>query len=151
MADPPLRRRSPLRVRCAATTLKGTPCQAWAVRHSKPPRCVAHLRSAPTESECTTVPAENDVTDITQYIVDLADQIRRLSQLIRDTTLGDEDATTISIAEYRRLVALHGALCSRLSRMLRDRQQLQGDEQTDLDQAIQEALDMAGDILGVKL
>jgi len=92
---------------------------------------------------------ENDAVDLTRHIVDLADQVRDLARLIRDAQVVEGEP--LSLAEYRRLLALHGALCSRLSRMLRDRQQLQGDDQTELDAAIQDALDLAGEILGVDL
>lgn len=140
--------RAPRRVRCAATTVRGTPCRAWAVRGSDPPRCRAHMPRSAERNACLEMPEHADV-DLTQHIVDLANQVRDLSKLIRDAPV--EEGTSLSLVEYRRLLALHGQLCSRLSRMLRDRQQLQGDDQTELDAAIQDALDLAGSILGVEL
>jgi len=140
--------RTPRRARCTATTVKGAPCRAWAVRGSDPPRCRVHLLRSVEGTKCVEMP-ENDAVDLTRHIVDLADQVRDLARLIRDAQVVEGEP--LSLAEYRRLLALHGALCSRLSRMLRDRQQLQGDDQTELDAAIQDALDLAGEILGVDL
>ena len=88
--------------------------------------------------------------DLAWRIADLDRRIQHLSDYIDDVTIGDEKGD-ISVNAYTKLVSLHGQLSSRLGRLMRDRQQLEGGEESELDRAIDDALDMASEILGVEL
>ena len=71
--------------------------------------------------------------------------------ILDEVEVGDGEEWTITVADYTRLVSLYGQLCFRLGRLMRDRQQLQGGEDSELESAIYEALDLAGEMLGVEL
>jgi hypothetical protein len=134
-------RRAPA-VRCAATTATGTPCKAWAVRGSDPPRCAAHRRSqaAPPPEAGEAAPPSLDAA--------IADLYRRLGQLSRYI---DERLADLEPGLYARLASLQGQLTSRLGRLLRDRQQLEGDAADQLIQAVHQALDDISTEWGVEL
>jgi hypothetical protein len=87
----------------------------------------------------------NDI-DLWARIADLDHCIARLSAYIE--RLQPEE---LPLREYTRLLALHGQLCSRLGRLLRDQQELGGKGDPELDQAMEEALDLAGSILGIEV
>ena len=53
--------------------------------------------------------------------------------------------------DHAGLVALYGQLCSRLGRLLRDRLQVESAPDDELQQAINDALDIAGEVLGLDL
>lgn len=126
---------------CTALTRAGAPCRAWAVPGSDPPRCATHGsapqtdRSAPTHGDYAQVSLDD-------LIADLDGRIRELSGYIDRLDLAAEPGL------YARLVGLHGQLCSRLGRLLRDRQAL-GGEADGLQAAIDEALDLVAQTLQV--
>ena len=87
----------------------------------------------------------NDI-DLWARIADLDHCISRLSAYI--ARLQPEE---LRLGEYTRLLALHGQLCSRLGRLLRDQQELVGKGDPELKQAMEEALDLAGGMLGIEV
>ena len=88
--------------------------------------------------------------DLTRRIADLDRRIQRLSDYIDHVIVGDEQGD-ISVNAYTKLVSLYGQLCSRLGRLMRDQQQLHGGEESEIDRAMSDALDMASEILGIEL
>ena len=86
--------------------------------------------------------------NLDERIAGLNRRIERLGQLI-DSLDGSEN--DVPLAAYTKLVDLYGQLCSRLGRLMRDRQQLLGSGGDELEQAIQEALDLASEMLKVEL
>lgn len=92
-----------------------------------------------------------DTVDLDERIRDLNRRIHRLSQYIDDAELGDGENDTITVTDYAKLANIHGQLTSRLGRLLRDKQQLDGGSGAELEQAIGDALDMASTVLGVDL
>jgi hypothetical protein len=87
--------------------------------------------------------------DLEQRIADLDTRITRLSAYIDQHIPGEN--SKIDTETYIKLLALHGQLCSRLGRLLRDQHQLQGSEGSDIEQAMHEALELAGQMLGIDL
>ena len=155
--------------KCTATTAKATPCRAWAVRGSQPPRCSAHgggrgPEGAPNGNEnavsrggCLAADADrgqlerrsaaahDEATgDLNAVISDLH---RRLDELSGYIDTNRDDLTT---AEYLAAVRLQGMLSNRIGRLHRDRAELHRDAD-DLDRAIDAALDVVGGLLGVDL
>jgi hypothetical protein len=100
-------------------------------------------------------PPNGPPADLDARISDLNRRIQQLSDYIDRAQIGtaqDGDCTdTIDVDQYARLLSLHGQLTSRLGRLLRDRQQISPDENSFLQECINEALDQVSDILGVKL
>ncbi|MBN1640377.1 MAG: hypothetical protein JXA09_04005 [Anaerolineae bacterium] len=144
-------------IRCTATTRRGQPCRAWAVQGSDPPRCAAHGGSAPpprvldagsAEAHCACSDPPDRGVDLETRIADLDRRIARLSAYIDRISPDDPD---ITLQDYTRLLALHGQLTSRLGRLARDQQQLQAGQNADLAEAMDEALDLAGEILGIEV
>jgi hypothetical protein len=153
--------------RCTATTRTGRPCRAWAVKGTDPPRCASHRRSpsgdggtgnrigAPpgnTNAQthgAYTQPPDTSV-DLDARIADLNRRIEQLSTYIDHATIGPNDGD-IDVDQYARLLSLHGQLTSRLGRLLRDKQQISPEDDSLLQQAINNALDQASEILGVQL
>jgi hypothetical protein len=88
--------------------------------------------------------------DIDTRIADLNRRIEQLSAYIDAAQIGTCD-DCIDVDQYTRLLALHGQLTSRLGRLLRDKQIVAPEENNLLALAINDALDQASDILGVKL
>ena len=142
---------------CTAKTRQGQPCRSWAVHDSDPPQCVSHGGSqhqpgppgnanAETHGAYTS-PPDHDI-DLHARIADLDRRISRLSAYI--DRIGP-DHPGIEIKDYAQLLGLHGQLCSRLGRLLRDQQHLQGADNTELEQAMNDALDLAGDLLGIEV
>lgn len=88
-------------------------------------------------------------TGLAARIADLDARIARLGRYIDAAQIGEDG---MSVADYAKLAALHGQLCSRLGRLLRDQQQLAAAPETgSLDAAIDQALSAASKILGVDL
>lgn len=84
-------------------------------------------------------------------IKDLDRRITRLGTYIDDADIGSGDGQ-INLIDYTRLAALYGQLCSRLGRLMRDQQQLEGTGLGDLmNTLMDENLGKAGQILGVEL
>jgi hypothetical protein len=85
-------------------------------------------------------------------IADLTRRVDRLSAYLDEITIGDGTGGTSSVLEYARFVALQGRLISHIARLLRKQKQLQADdEQSFLQECINEALDEVSIILGVQL
>ena len=154
--------------RCTATTRAGRPCRAWAVQDTDPPRCASHGGSAtkigapPGNTNAQThgvyarspsgdtQPPDPPPVDLDTRIADLNRRIEQLSAYIDHVTVGPEDGD-IDVDQYARLLSLHGQLTSRLGRLLRDKQQISPEDDSLLQQAINNALDQASEILGVQL
>jgi len=104
--------------------------------------------NAQTHGVYSDVPSTD--VDIDTRIADLNRRIEQLSAYIDTVTIGTGDRD-IDVDQYARLLSLHGQLTSRLGRLLRDRQQICPEDDSLLQQAINDALDQASEILGVKL
>jgi hypothetical protein len=148
-------------VKCQATTAKGQPCRAWAVVGSQPSRCASHggtTRSPGAPPSNTnrethgayTAPLEEPVS-LPARILDLNRRINRLSHYLDNLELGDGTEQTITVKDYATLAALHGQLTSRLGRLLRDQQHIDEQDGSELDLAIEQALTVAGEKLGITL
>jgi hypothetical protein len=97
-------------------------------------------------------PTDAQPIDLEARIADLDRRIGRLSEYIDDAKIGSGDGDgTITVQDYARLVSLHGTLCSRLGRLLRDQQSLGGGDASEMQAAIEQALEIAGQVLGVDL
>ena len=140
---------------CTATKKDGDPCKAWAVTSSSPPRCSAHgggkspVGAPPANQNAQTHGAYSQDTaqpaDLDARIRDLDRRIRRLSDYI------DDQPADLDTGDYIALLNLHGQLTSRLGRLMRDRQQVSGDEDTELTQAMSAALDQLAKEWGIEL
>ena len=155
--------RNPNKTRC---TFPG--CHNWAMRRED--RCHAHRYAAepnppdgddplgllpPVEGHVDPGDASwssgPDLVDLDAHIVELNESLRGLAAHVRrlDAQLEHDPAL---LPGYIRLLTLQGRLTSRLSRLLRERQQIrQAEDQDLLHQAMDIALDQAGEILGVQL
>jgi hypothetical protein len=145
---------------CTATNRDGTPCKAWAVHGSDPPRCSAHgggsrpvgapkgNANAQTHGyyTATSAVAAPDV-GISGIIADLAAKQAALSSYI-DACLASGEADVHAVAH---LLALHGQNASRLGRLLRDQRALSGDAADGIAGAIAQALDELSTELEVTL
>jgi hypothetical protein len=131
--------------RCTATNRDGTPCKAWAVRDTDPPRCSSHGGL----DHAALTHGAGDLATLDAVIADLAAKYAHLSTYI------DANDDTLSPALLARFLALHGQTASRLGRLVRDRQALRAAQglgpDGDLAAAIDAALDELGDELGVAL
>ena len=130
--------------KCTDLTKSGTPCKAWAVPETKPPRCAAHGGSkkppgAPPGNQNAKkhgVYAASELPDhdLGLRIVDLGHKIGALSQFI------DDQWHTFDNQERLRYLNLLGQLNTRLSRLQRDRRELEGESaggfENDLELAI---------------
>jgi len=136
-------------------TGKGKPCKAWAVRGSDPPRCVAHGGSAgrvgaPPGSKNALKHGAYSEPD--EQLIDLDDVIADCKRrFVRLGAYIDEHVADLEVSDYRALLALHGQLASRISRLERDLQKMGGGEASDFMQVIGEALDRLSKDWGVKL
>jgi glucans biosynthesis protein len=141
--------------RCTAPCADGSPCRAWAVHGTDPPRCSAHRGSgrwgapagnrnalkhgyyaAPTLEDGCTIDAIID--NLYQRQLQLDDYI---DQVLPDAT----------IKEVSHLLRIHGQNASRLGRLLRDRRALSGDAADGISGAIAQALDELSNELGADL
>ena len=73
---------------------------------------------------------------------------RRLRQL---SAFIDENRGDLDVGGYLAAVRLQGMLANRVGRLLLDRRKLTGDEGDELERAMDEALDLVGDVFGVDL
>ena len=78
-------------------------------------------------------------------IADLQRRLRQLSAYI------DDNRDELSHGGYLAAVRLQGMLSNRIARLLLDRKRLTGDQADELSAAIDEALDLVGDVWGVDL
>ena len=90
-------------------------------------------------------------SDLADLIADLERRIAHVSRYLDEVKVGNGTGGTATIDEYVRLVGLHGQLCSRVGRLMRDRQQLRGEDDSELQAVMNEALDLAGEILGLEV
>ena len=142
--------------RCTAVCLDGTPCRAWAVRGSEPPRCTAHggVRM-PADSrvggreKTAGVDAEPEVAEdctIEAVIAELYQQQRQLDDYLRGVWDSEMD-----VRELAHLLRVHGQNAYRLGRLLRDRRALSGEAADGIAGAMAMALDELGNELGIDL
>jgi hypothetical protein len=146
--------------RCTATTAKGQPCKARAVRNTDPPRCPAHGGAArppgpPAGGEKAEkqgaharradARAPDQAPGTEGQIADLDRRIQRLGEYIDDHA--DElDARTLGA-----LLELHSKMIGRVTRVRRMRKDLTGDKDTALASAMNHALDRIGKEYNVEL
>lgn len=151
--------------KCTATKQDGTPCNAWAVADTSPPRCAAHggahtigapagnanarkhglyATQAPLPELVTAQPAAI-LCSIDGVIADLAAKQHALSDYI------DAHLTECDLAALIHLFAIHGQNASRLGRLLRDQRALSGAAADGIAGAIAQALDELSNELGVIL
>lgn len=127
---------------------------------TSPPLCAAHggsqipsgappgNRNAVTHGAYADLPGAD--VDLSRVIADLDRRIKRLDEYIDKLDppgVRDQEAQ----GSFVRLVTLYGQLCSRLGRLMRDQVQVGGGRDSELEQAMNDALDLAGSILGVDL
>jgi len=151
---------------CTATTRAGQRCKNHAVAGSDPPRCSSHggghspVGAPPGNTNAQTHGAYtrplDPAADLDARISDLNHRIEQLSAFIDRASLrtsddGDSDDSAIDLDQYTRLLSLHGQLTSRLGRLMRDRQTISPEDNSFLQECINEALDEVSEILGVKL
>ena len=131
-------------VRASATPAEGEERS----RHRFPDKSEATTSLPPGAERRGPTGQDGERVNLDERIAGLNRRIEHLGYLIDslDGTEGD-----ISLAAYTKLVDLYGQLCSRLGRLMRDRQQLLGSGGDELEQAIQEALDLASEMLEVDL
>jgi hypothetical protein len=127
--------------RCSDHKRDGTPCRAWAVPGTDPPRCSAHsgkTGGAPkgnqnarkhggyAEPAGPSTSLERELEILTRQIED----VREYAQTRREE---------LEPAEYRKHNALLGALISRKGRLLRDRRALSGEDADELSRMFEDA------------
>jgi len=153
--------------RCTATCADGRPCRAWAVRGSDPPRCSSHgggrapvgappgNQNARTHGFYAQGPAAADDGEngwrgaegpcrIDAVIADLYAKQQRLSRYI------DHNADDLTPEQLARFLQIYAQSCSRLGRLLRDREALGGFSEW-MDKAFNQALDELSEEWGVDL
>jgi hypothetical protein len=163
--------------RCTATCADGSPCRAWAVRGTHPPRCAPHgggqapVGGRPGNTNALThgyfadpslPPALGDDPDVTlsETGADLPhgctiDAIIRM--LYQKQVALDEYIDRIlltgmpSVYELIHLLRIHGQNASRLGRLLRDRRALSGEAADGISAAIAQALDELHSELGTEI
>ena len=150
--------------RCTATCADGSPCRAWAVHGTEPPRCAPHgggrapvgaplgnenarthgfyLQHDPPELPEDLSP---DACTIDVVIEDLFRKQMRLSRYI------DDRLDDLPPAELVRFCSLHAQTSSRLGKLLRDRDALTDDREDGMSRAIGQALSELGEEWGVDL
>lgn len=141
--------------KCPAPKKDGSPCKAWAVRTSDPPRCAPHgggkaRVGAPGGNDNATTHGVYSLsatppTNLDTRIKDLDARVCELSEFIdgldKTTALGDRLA----------LFDLHGRLTSRLGRLMKDRQAVTEPDAHGMEAELREALGIASGILGLDL
>ena len=139
---------------CQATTKAGRPCKAWAVAGTLPPRCSAHGGArkqvgAPQNNKNAakhgfySPPAPGAIHSIDDAIAHLAHSLIQLAAYIQD------HAGHFTVEEMVRLQAVFGQNLSRYIRAKRDH--AAGAHDTQLQADFDQALKLAGEVLGVDL
>jgi hypothetical protein len=138
--------------RCAARKRDGSPCQAWAVRGSDPPRCSSHRGGAPsretlshTSSDAATIEPEVDISTIEGVFLDLARKQAHVSDYL------ETHVKEFGVENLVHIFQLHAQTASRLGRLLRDKRALSGDAADGIAGAIAQALDELSTELGADL
>ena len=134
------------------------------MKGTDPPRCSSHggghsrVGAPPGNTNAQTHGAYSNpldpAADLDARISDLNHRIQQLSDFIDRANLatpGDGDPDGIDLDQYTRLLSLHGQLTSRLGRLMRDRASISPEDNSFLQECINEALDEVSEILGVKL
>jgi hypothetical protein len=134
--------------RCTATRSDGSPCSAWAVPGTDPPRCAPHGGGArpvgaPRGNQNARVHgfyAASDQVPLTidDVIADLAAKQALLSEYIENHL--SEIADDVTAKRLIRVFAIHGENASRLGRLMVARQALMGGPEEGIAAAIAEAL-----------
>ena len=149
-----------MKTHCTATTRAGTPCRAWAVPGSRPPRCAAHggattppgappgNKNAQTHGFYSATSGLDAATpNIDAIIADLYARQQALSDYL--TAAHDDEETTIE--KLIPVFTLHAQNASRLGRLLRDKRALTGEAADGIAGAIAQALDELSTELGTPL
>jgi hypothetical protein len=144
--------------RCTATCADGSPCRAWAVHGTDPPRCSAH---GGTAQPYGAPPGNQNALKHGYYADPDLPEDCTIDAIIRmlyhkQVSLNDYidqvlDTGTPSIQELSNLLRIHGQNASRLGRLLRDRRALSGDAADGISGAIAQALDELSNQLGTDL
>ena len=92
-----------------------------------------------------TLPGPGQPANLDGIIADLQRRLDQLSQYI------DTHRDELELGDFVRVINLQGQLANRIGRLMRDRQQLTGDDAGELSAAIDEALNVVGELLGVEL
>jgi hypothetical protein len=144
--------------RCTATRADGSPCQAWAVHGTEPPRCAPHgggrAPARPPDGNQNAL-KHGYYTDVHLPEHCTIEAIIRMlyhKQVALDDYIDHILATgTPSIGELIHLLRIHGQNASRLGRLLRDRRALSGEAADGISGAIAQALDELSNELGTDL
>ena len=139
--------------KCTANTRTGQACNAWAVKGTDPPLCaphggVARPPGAPLGNDNATthgVYSTPDAmpADLDAIIRDLESRLNNLNTYI------DDHADEITWDQRIEAISLQGQIANRIGRLLRDRQQLTGEQDDELQTAINEAISAVGAILDI--
>ncbi len=140
-------------------TRAGTPCKAWAILDTDPPRCAAHGgASAPPGAPVgnknalkhgfysATSGLTAEIPDIDAVLADLYARQLAISEYLINAR--DEETTVDKLVP---VFVLHGQNASRLGRLLRDKRALSGEAADGIAGAIAQALDELSTEFGVKL
>jgi len=152
-------------IKCSGTTKSGQPCQSWAVHHSDPPLCSAHLgrnrgAGAPvsnqnrlthgfysptfTLKEIADILASADVPALTAEILAAQVAVRRVLEYLENNGgLNDKD--------FQASIALVFTGTSTIGRLLRSQRSLTGLASEEIAEAIATALDQLSIELGLDL
>lgn len=143
--------------RCTAVCLDGTPCRAWAVRGTDPPRCAVHggttrrIGARPGNQNALKhgYYAEADLPE--NCTIDAVIEVLYQRQLQLDEYIDTIWGSDVGLNELAHLLRIHGQNASRLGRLLRDRRALSGDAADGISGAIAQALDELSTELGAEL
>jgi len=140
--------------KCTGKKPNGTPCKAWATPGSDPPRCHDH----PKNSRKAGAPKGNKnaekhgaysggelPTDLDARIAALDKSAQRLERYI------DVHILELDAEEMVKLLTLQGQLTRSIGRLMRDRQQVTGEDADTMQQDISAALTLASELFGVNL
>jgi len=143
--------------RCTALCLDGTPCRAWAMRGTEPPRCASH---GGTEWAAAAKLGKRSILDCPDHasrdlpddcdidaVIDLLYRRERLLDDLLDQIWGPD----VAVRDLANLLRIHGQNAGRLGRLLRDRQALSGEAADGISGAIAQALDELSSELGAEL
>ena len=159
--------------RCTHTTVKDQPCKAWAIRDSDPPVCIAHSghRSGPVGNQnarqhgfYASALDPEELNDLMIYGSDMTldDEIacarvalRRILALLDNPNITNfqdpGNSTSLTHADYARLMGLALQATRTIARLLRDQRALSGAAADGILGAISLALDELGTEWGLAL
>ena len=151
------------KIRCTATNRDGTPCKAWAVHGTSPPRCSAHAgrnagAGAPAGNQnrrahgfYSRVLTAGELADLVTFADDLslADEIAIARVTLRRAM--ERLTTDLETDELTNLAKLTLAGTRTVARLLRDQRALSGEAADGIAGAIAQALDELGTEWGIEL